>query len=120
LEASLDEGKEELTEMSVSDKLEGFRKEQKVRFSSHYSFISRPVRSPPLLSLSSFLLQDFIGLSFETIAGSGPNGAIIHYRADSESNRKVTKKEMFLLDSGAQYLDGTTGSYCRFLVFVSG
>lgn len=46
--------------------------------------------------------------SFATIAGSGPNGAIVHYRADEGSNRRLKKGELFLLDSGGQYPDGTT------------
>lgn len=48
------------------------------------------------------------GQSFATIAGSGPNGAIVHYRATQESNRTLANGELFLLDSGGQYLDGTT------------
>jgi Xaa-Pro aminopeptidase len=47
------------------------------------------------------------GPSFETIAGSGPNGAIVHYRADAASNRALSDG-FLLLDSGGQYLDGTT------------
>ena len=47
-------------------------------------------------------------LSFDTIAGCGPNGAIIHYRAEPESCRALAAGDMFLLDSGAQYEDGTT------------
>ena len=50
----------------------------------------------------------FRGLSFETIAGAGPNGAIVHYRVDENSNRRLEPGSVFLLDSGAQYLDGTT------------
>ncbi|HYB56518.1 MAG TPA: aminopeptidase family protein P, partial [Alphaproteobacteria bacterium] len=50
----------------------------------------------------------FRDLSFSTIAGSGPNGAIVHYRATDESNRRLRSGELFLIDSGAQYLDGTT------------
>lgn len=50
----------------------------------------------------------FRDLSFDTIAGSGPNGAIVHYRAEELTNRKLRDGELFLLDSGAQYLDGTT------------
>jgi len=46
--------------------------------------------------------------SFETIPGSGPNGALCHYRNTPESNRKLTPGEIFLIDSGGQYLDGTT------------
>ncbi|BAT59328.1 Xaa-Pro dipeptidase [Variibacter gotjawalensis] len=51
------------------------------------------------------LLKD---VSFPTISGSGPNGAIVHYRVTEESNRRIAPGELFLLDSGAQYLDGTT------------
>jgi Xaa-Pro aminopeptidase len=47
-------------------------------------------------------------VSFATIAGSGPNGAIVHYRVTKKSNRKISKGELFLVDSGAQYEDGTT------------
>lgn len=52
--------------------------------------------------------QHFRDLSFETIAGSGPNGAIVHYRSSEKTNRKLQPGEFFLLDSGAQYRDGTT------------
>jgi Xaa-Pro aminopeptidase len=48
------------------------------------------------------------GPSFDTIAGSGPNGAIVHYRATAASNRSIDRDSFLLLDSGAQYLDGTT------------
>jgi Xaa-Pro aminopeptidase len=47
-------------------------------------------------------------ISFPTIAGSGPNGAIVHYRVTQASNRTIGKNELFLVDSGAQYQDGTT------------
>ena len=47
-------------------------------------------------------------ISFPTIAGAGPNGAIVHYRVTRASNRTVKKNELFLIDSGAQYEDGTT------------
>ena len=50
-------------------------------------------------------LQD---ISFDTISGSGPNGAIIHYRVSEASNRKLADGELFLVDSGGQYLEGTT------------
>jgi Xaa-Pro aminopeptidase len=53
----------------------------------------------------SGLLRD---ISFPTIAGSGPNGAIVHYRVTRSSNRTIGKNELFLVDSGAQYEDGTT------------
>ena len=51
------------------------------------------------------LLKD---ISFATIAGSGPNGAIVHYRVTRESNRRIGMNELFLIESGAQYEDGTT------------
>lgn len=51
------------------------------------------------------LLRD---VSFPTISGSGPNGAIVHYRVTRDSNRVIGKNELFLIDSGAQYEDGTT------------
>ena len=50
----------------------------------------------------------FRGDSFETIAGFGPNGAVIHYRPTARSNRLLEPGSLLLLDSGAQYLDGTT------------
>jgi len=53
----------------------------------------------------SGLLKD---ISFPTIAGSGPNGAIVHYRVTRSSNRHIGLNELFLIDSGAQYEDGTT------------
>ena len=53
----------------------------------------------------SGLLKD---ISFSTIAGSGPNGAIVHYRVTRASNRAIGKNELFLVNSGAQYEDGTT------------
>ncbi len=50
----------------------------------------------------------FQGLSFPTIAGSGPNGAICHYRVSEQSNRPLDQDSFLLVDSGGQYLDGTT------------
>jgi Xaa-Pro aminopeptidase len=47
-------------------------------------------------------------LSFDTIAGAGPNGAIVHYRPVERLNRKLEPNSLLLVDSGAQYLDGTT------------
>jgi Xaa-Pro aminopeptidase len=49
-----------------------------------------------------------IDASFDTISGSGPNGAIVHYRVNEKSNRTLKAGELMLLDSGAQYLSGTT------------
>lgn len=78
LESAVPSGKE--TELSVTQKLYEFRAEQKL----------------------------FMGESFETIAGYGANGAIVHYSATPESNATLKPKGFLLLDSGAQYLDGTT------------
>ena len=50
----------------------------------------------------------FCGLSFETISGFGSNGAIIHYRVSKKTNKILNKNNLYLFDSGAQYLDGTT------------
>jgi Xaa-Pro aminopeptidase len=47
-------------------------------------------------------------ISFPTIAGSGPHGAIVHYQVTRKSNRRISPGEIFLIDSGAQYEDGTT------------
>ena len=69
-----------LTELDVAAKLEAFRAE-------------------------TGELKD---LSFETIPASGPHAAIPHYHATEESNRKLGMNEIFLIDSGGQYIDGTT------------
>lgn len=47
-------------------------------------------------------------ISFDTICGAGPNGAIVHYRVSRDSNRTLRPGELLLVDSGAQYMDGTT------------
>ncbi|MBA2126570.1 X-Pro aminopeptidase [Hyphomicrobium methylovorum] len=47
-------------------------------------------------------------ISFATISGAGSNGAIVHYRVSEATNRTVTPGELFLIDSGGQYQDGTT------------
>ena len=69
--------------------------------------IDERVAADKLLSLRA---EDslFRDSSFETIPGSGPNGALCHYRNTPESNRNLTPGEIFLIDSGGQYVDGTT------------
>ncbi|KYK49372.1 X-Pro aminopeptidase [Bradyrhizobium liaoningense] len=47
-------------------------------------------------------------VSFPTISGTGPNGAIVHYRVTRKSNRRIAPGDLLLIDSGAQYEDGTT------------
>ncbi|XP_063474002.1 xaa-Pro aminopeptidase 1 isoform X3 [Symphalangus syndactylus] len=69
-----------VTEISAADKAEEFRRQQ----------------------------ADFVDLSFPTISSTGPNGAIIHYAPVPETNRTLSLDEVYLIDSGAQYKDGTT------------
>ena len=47
-------------------------------------------------------------IAFDTICGSGPNGAIIHYRVTESSNRRINDDDVVVIDSGGQYEDGTT------------
>ena len=60
--------------------------------------------------LESFrkLNKNYLYPSFDTIAGSGKNGAIVHYRANKENSKTIKKKDIFLCDSGGQYKYGTT------------
>lgn len=60
--------------------------------------------------LTAFRAQEALyeGLSFATIAGSGAHGAIVHYKATAQSNQPLPLNNLLLLDSGAQYRDGTT------------
>ena len=53
-------------------------------------------------------MDNFVGLSFETISAVGPNAALCHYSSTKESNRPLTLNEIYLVDSGGQYKDGTT------------
>jgi Xaa-Pro aminopeptidase len=69
-----------LSEIAASDRLEAFRREG----------------------------EYFRDLSFPTISGAGSNGAIVHYRAMPETEKRLEPGTLYLLDSGAQYLDGTT------------
>ncbi len=69
-----------VTEISAAQKLEEFRQE-------------------------TGALKD---ISFDTISGAGPNGAIVHYRVTNDTDRALGVGELYLVDSGAQYLDGTT------------
>jgi len=72
--------KKKITELSAQKKLLDFRKKKKA----------------------------FKSLSFPTISGSGPNGAIIHYKATNKSNRTLKNGDLYLVDSGGQYNFGTT------------
>lgn len=91
--------KGELDEVSAADKLETFRKS--VTFSDNlYAFC--------IFLVLYRELHNFVSLSFPTISSSGPNGAVIHYRPMPNTARKLSTEELYLCDSGAQYLDGTT------------
>ncbi|MHA6297664.1 aminopeptidase P family protein [Devosia sp. CAU 1758] len=52
--------------------------------------------------------ESCVDASFDTISGAGPNGAIVHYRVTNKTDRKLNAGELMLVDSGAQYLSGTT------------
>ncbi|KAL0089291.1 Creatinase/aminopeptidase [Phycomyces blakesleeanus] len=57
----------------------------------------------------------YVGLAFDTISGTGPNGAIIHYQPSTINSAIIDPKQVYLCDSGAQYLDGTTDITRTFL-----
>jgi Xaa-Pro aminopeptidase len=61
-------------------------------------------------SLEAFRRQNdtLVDISFDSIVGSGPNGAIVHYRVTNSTNRQLSSGELMLIDSGGQYLSGTT------------
>lgn len=73
-------GKTEMSEISVAEKVKAFRKAE----------------------------EGFVEESFETICGYGPHGAIIHYGATEESNVNIFPEGLLLVDSGGQYMEGTT------------
>ena len=54
------------------------------------------------------LSKNYLYPSFDTIAGSGPNGAIIHYKSNNKTNRQIKRNDILLVDSGGQYKWGTT------------
>jgi len=72
--------KKKITEIDAKNKLQKFRK----------------------------LNNSYLFPSFDTIAGAGPNGAIVHYKVSEKSNRVIKKNDLFLCDSGGQYTYGTT------------
>jgi Xaa-Pro aminopeptidase len=80
------------------------------------SFIDREARKDTLTEIDTVeALETFRretgalkDVSFPTIAGAGPNGAIVHYRVTRKSNRRILRGDLLLIDSGAQYEDGTT------------
>lgn len=77
---SVEAPKGQLTEMDAAEKLAEFRRRNDL----------------------------FRGFSFDTISGAGPNAAVVHYRVTPKTNRKLEMNAIYLVDSGGQYLDGTT------------
>lgn len=61
-----------------------------------------------LLNQNREAVEGFISLSFPAIVGAGEHGAIVHYRVTEQSNRQLAKGELLLIDSGGQYMGGTT------------
>ncbi len=80
----------------------------------HWLSIEAPKGEVDELSAAARLHQfrqdtgDLRDLSFDTISGAGPNGAIVHYRVSEETNRRLEQDSVYLVDSGGQYADGTT------------
>lgn len=80
----------------------------------HWLSVEAPKGSIDELTAAARLEQfrrdggDLRDLSFDTISGSGPNGAIVHYRVSEETNRPIERDSLFLVDSGGQYPGGTT------------
>lgn len=80
----------------------------------HWLSIEGPKGEVDELSAAARLQQfrkdtgDLRDLSFDTISGAGPNGAIVHYRVSEETNRRLEPSSVYLVDSGGQYVDGTT------------
>lgn len=81
-------GKIEMDEVSISDKLETFRKEQ----------------------------NEFYDLSFDTICGYKANAALMHYKAEADNCAKVSNEGLLLIDSGGQYMDGTIDTTRTFVL----
>lgn len=67
--------------------------------------VARKLEDTRRAMAGNFPLRD---ISFDTISGSGPNGAIVHYRVTEDTNRILGDGELYLSDSGGQYGDGTT------------
>ncbi|MFN3389716.1 MAG: aminopeptidase P family N-terminal domain-containing protein, partial [Allosphingosinicella sp.] len=80
----------------------------------HWLSIEAPKGGVDELSAAAKLLEfrrqagDLRDTSFDTISGAGPNGAIVHYRVNEETNRRLEMDSLYLVDSGGQYPDGTT------------
>lgn len=85
----------------------------------YFAWVEDHLKSNPDTDLTEFTaaekLEEFrrlgdlyVGPSFESISSMGPNGAVIHYKPEKATALKMNNKEIYLLDSGVQYLDGTT------------
>ncbi|KAK9503079.1 hypothetical protein O3M35_011725 [Rhynocoris fuscipes] len=82
----------------------------------YFSWLENEIVLRPLTEISAAKMlecfrndeEDYVGLSFDTISSVGSNAAIIHYSPNEDTNKTITKDEIYLCDSGGQYLDGTT------------
>ena len=87
-----------------------------IALSRFFAWLAREAPSGRLTEISAAARLDalraeeplFRDVSFPTISGAGPNGAIVHYRATARTDRRIEPGMLYLVDSGAQYLDGTT------------
>ena len=85
--------------------------------SKHFAWLSQQLRNKQLLyeAEAAEHLEDmrrqhpfYVGMSFDTVAATGPNGAIIHYQPSPTDSTIIDPRQIYLCDSGAHYLDGTT------------
>ncbi|XP_023012683.2 aminopeptidase P [Leptinotarsa decemlineata] len=82
----------------------------------YFSWLEKIVRTSKITEISGSqkllefrkMQKDFVGPSFPTISSVGPHGAIIHYTPNESTDAQITPDQMYLCDSGAQFLDGTT------------
>ncbi|MDE2228975.1 MAG: aminopeptidase P family protein [Alphaproteobacteria bacterium] len=99
--------------------LEGARRAHRRDGAAMTRFLAWLAREAPSGNLAEIAVSDrleqfrargehFRGLSFPTISGAGANGAVVHYHASPASERRLEPGSLYLVDSGAQYLDGTT------------
>nr|CAG8643857.1 6465_t:CDS:10 [Entrophospora candida] len=91
--------------------LEGMRKchlRDAAALINYFAWLEEQLNAGAVLNEVDGADQDFVGLSFDTISSSGPNGAIIHYKPEPETCAIIDPKLLYLCDSGGQYKNGTT------------
>jgi Xaa-Pro aminopeptidase len=104
-----------ITEYEVTEKLEEFRSKvakhvsPSFRYSSSIMYLCNFIHCDRLTYIINYYVYTYIYIHiYSTIAGFASNGAIIHYKPEKETAARLSTQGMFLLDSGAQYYDGTT------------